>query len=153
MLAQWRVAEWLKFQINLIFFFVFVTDYTRTPTSSHVVLSNDVADCRQSLSDIRDRIGSLQSLLQTSRSLTSSMKTLQLADRPSFILPRPGSGRPAPCQLPEAVSDTPNEDKILPQSTLPNRPVVGLLQPLEDRPIFSIQPTGDFFEQSANQQR
>jgi len=45
-------------------------DYTRATTTSNVVLSNDVAECRQSLTDIRYRIGSLQSLLQTSRALT-----------------------------------------------------------------------------------
>jgi hypothetical protein len=50
-----------------------VLDYTRATTTSNVVLSNDVAECRQSLSDIRDRIGSLQSLLQTSRALTGRL--------------------------------------------------------------------------------
>jgi hypothetical protein len=135
--------------VKSIQFLLLSPDYARTPTSSHVVLSNDVADCRQSLSDIRDRIGSLQSLLQTSRSLTSSMKTLQLADRPSFILPRPGSGRPAPCLLPEAISTAPEDEKsLLPTS----RPMVGL-QPLEDRPVFNIQPADLLFDQSANQQR
>ena len=39
-------------------------------------LSNDVGDCKKSLTDIRDRIGSLQSLLKQSRSLTSSRQQL-----------------------------------------------------------------------------
>ena len=35
-------------------------------------LSNNVGECKKSLTDIRDRIGSLQSLLKTSRTLTAS---------------------------------------------------------------------------------
>merc|ERR1719445_968173 len=39
-------------------------------------LSNDVTDCKKSLTDIRDRIGSLQSLLAQSRTLTNSRQQL-----------------------------------------------------------------------------
>ena len=49
--------------------------------------SNDVAVCRQSLSDIRDRIGSLQSLLQSSSQQSMQSKVKSFSDRPSFILP------------------------------------------------------------------
>merc|ERR1719433_979380 len=39
-------------------------------------LSSDVSDCKKSLTDIRDRIGSLQSLLKQSRTLTNSRQQL-----------------------------------------------------------------------------
>merc|ERR1719166_890041 len=39
-------------------------------------LSNDVTDCKKSLTDIRERIGSLQSLLKQSRTLTNSRQQL-----------------------------------------------------------------------------
>lgn len=52
-----------------------------------VELSNDVGDCKKSLTDIRDRIGSLQSLLKTSRTLTAS-KQQMFADIPKL----PSSG-------------------------------------------------------------
>merc|ERR1712106_467201 len=48
-----------------------------------VELSNDVGDCKKSLTDIRDRIGSLQSLLKTSRTLTASKQQL-LANLPNL---------------------------------------------------------------------
>jgi len=44
-------------------------------------LTGDVSECKKSLSDIRDRIGSLQSLLKQSKSLTSSRQQL-LAETP-----------------------------------------------------------------------
>jgi len=39
-------------------------------------LSNNVGECKKSLTDIRDRIGSLQSLLKTSRTLTASKQQI-----------------------------------------------------------------------------
>ena len=131
-----------------------VSDYTRTPTSPNVVLSNDVADCRQSLSDIRDRIGSLQSLLQTSRALTGSSRTMLLADRPTFNLPPP---KPIHHPLqPPADAPAPPSDVVTPAplaATLSDRPTVGI-QPLGDnRPVFSIQPPGGQVSQPANQSR
>jgi len=54
-----------------------------------VELSNDVGDCKKSLTDIRDRIGSLQSLLKTSRTLTAS-KQQMFADIPN---PSPSGGQ------------------------------------------------------------
>ena len=39
-------------------------------------LTNDVSHCKKSLTDIRDRIGSLQSLLAQSRTLTTSRQQL-----------------------------------------------------------------------------
>jgi hypothetical protein len=67
-----------------------ILDYTRATTTSNVALSNDVAECRQSLSDIRDRIGSLQSLLQTSRALTG-----RVMEKVYTYLPRKSRVRPA----------------------------------------------------------
>jgi len=55
-------------------------------TPSRPEITNDIKDCKQSLTDIRDRIGSLQSLLKTSRSLTTSKQKL-FADLPSFNVP------------------------------------------------------------------
>merc|ERR1719445_291110 len=53
---------------------------TRSSSSSFLAkqaeLSNDVTDCKKSLTDIRDRIGSLQSLLKQSRTLTNSRQQL-----------------------------------------------------------------------------
>ena len=53
---------------------------TRSSSSSFLAkqaeLSNDVTDCKKSLTDIRDRIGSLQSLLKQSRTLTNSRQHL-----------------------------------------------------------------------------
>ena len=50
-------------------------------TKQQSELTGDVSECKKSLSDIRDRIGSLQSLLKQSKSLTSSRQQL-LADTP-----------------------------------------------------------------------
>ena len=47
-------------------------------------MSGDVSECKKSLNDIRDRIGSLQSLLAQSRSLTSSRQQL-LSDIPPQV--------------------------------------------------------------------
>ena len=47
-------------------------------------LNGDVSDCKKSLNDIRDRIGSLQSLLAQSRTLTSSRQQL-FADIPAKV--------------------------------------------------------------------
>ena len=51
----------------------------------------DVSECKKSLNDIRDRIGSLQSLLAQSRSLTSSRQQL-LSDLP--VTSAPGGQTP-----------------------------------------------------------
>jgi len=64
----------------------------RTPSEPPPALThrleptNDVADCKKSLSDIRDRIGSLQSLLKTSRTLTTSNQKF-FSDLPTFNVP------------------------------------------------------------------
>ncbi|XP_023325298.1 titin isoform X2 [Eurytemora carolleeae] len=55
--------------------------------SERTGLSNNIGDCKKSLSDIQDRIGSLQALLKTSRSLTSSKQSL-FADLPTFAIPK-----------------------------------------------------------------
>ena len=56
------------------------TSLGRSSSSSFLArqaeLSNDVTDCKKSLTDIRDRIGSLQSLLAQSRTLTTSRQQL-----------------------------------------------------------------------------
>jgi hypothetical protein len=44
--------------------------------SVDTALSNDLSECRQSMQDIRSRIGSLQSLLKTSKTITASKKSL-----------------------------------------------------------------------------
>jgi len=67
-------------------------------------LSRDTGECRQSLTDIRDRIGSLQSLLRTSRTLTASKSKL-FADMPTLMAPLSAPG-PKPHSLPTPVSHT-----------------------------------------------
>jgi len=55
---------------------------------SRIESSSSISDCKKSLTDIRDRIGSLQSLLKTSRNLTSSTaKQRFFSDLPTFNVP------------------------------------------------------------------
>jgi len=52
---------------------------------SNTDLSGNVGECKKSLSDIRDRIGSLQSLLKTSRALTASKQHMLADMQPNFV--------------------------------------------------------------------
>merc|ERR1712233_204834 len=61
---------------------------TSPPPSSVRRLSSDVDECKKSLTDIRDRIGSLQSLLKESRALTASKQHL-FPELPSYPPPPP----------------------------------------------------------------
>jgi len=61
---------------------------TSPPPSSVRRLSSDVDECKKSLTDIRDRIGSLQSLLKESRALTASKQHL-FPELPSHPPPAP----------------------------------------------------------------
>jgi len=68
-------------------------------------LTNDVVECKKSLTDIRDRIGSLQSLLKTSRTLTASKQVL-LADLPH----PPSSSVVQNTNMIKQTKETKNED-------------------------------------------
>jgi len=61
---------------------------TSPPPSSVRRLSTDVDECKKSLTDIRDRIGSLQSLLKESRALTASKQHL-FPELPTLPPPAP----------------------------------------------------------------
>jgi len=67
---------------------------SETASRTTATSSGDIHSCRQSLTDIRDRIGSLQSLLKTSRNLTSSKQRL-FADLPTFNIPVVEQKKPA----------------------------------------------------------
>jgi len=80
---------------------------TSPPPSSVRRLSSDVDECRKSLTDIRDRIGSLQSLLKESRALTASKQHL-FPELPSHPPPPPPPAAPTVEKLESGLKRKPS---------------------------------------------